>query len=131
MSPRQVRAREGGLWAWLTLEQLLTKPIVHLVYWGGLAIILLLGFGAVGATVGVAIREPGIMKILLALPTALIGIIVMAVLALLWRAFCEFFVVIFRIGEDLRVLRLSVEQEAPRAAPPAPSVSGVRAPSSA
>lgn len=125
MSLRQVR-REGQLWEWLTLEQLMTRPIVHLVYWGGLAVILLLGFGAVGATVGVAIREPGIMKILLALPTALIGLIVMGVLALLWRAFCEFFVVIFRIGDDLHALRLSVDQEQGR--PKATAVSEARPP---
>lgn len=127
MSPRQVR-REGGPWEWLTLEQLMTRPIVHLVYWGGLAVILLLGFGAVGATVGVAIREPGIMKILLALPTAAIGLIVVAVLGLLWRAFCEFYVVIFGIGEDLRVLRRSLEQEPLARQVAANAASGVRPP---
>lgn len=124
MSPIMGR-REGRLWQWLTLEQLMTRPIVHLVYWGGLAIILLLGFGAIGATVGVAIREPGVMKILLALPTALIGLIVTGVLALLWRAFCEFFVVIFRIGDDLHALRLTLEQEQAGQAPrPQPARSG-------
>ncbi|HEX8232043.1 MAG TPA: DUF4282 domain-containing protein [Caulobacteraceae bacterium] len=128
MSPRQVK-RGGRLWEWLTLEQLMTRPIVHLVYWGGLAVILLLGFGAVGATVGVAIREPGIMKILLALPTAVIGLIVMGVLALLWRAFCEFFVVIFRIGDDLHALRRTLDQEqAGQTQPRTAAASGMRPP---
>jgi hypothetical protein len=118
MSPRQLRRGGGdGLWEWLTLERLLTKPIIHVVYWGGLALILLVGFGGVGAAVGIAIREPGIMKIMAALPAAVGGLIVTGVLALLWRAFCEFYVVIFSIGEDLRALRRSIEQDQAPAAP--------------
>jgi hypothetical protein len=34
---------------------------------------------------------------------------VLAAMALLWRGFCEFYVAIFRISEDLRALR---EQDA-------------------
>ena len=33
------------------------------------------------------------------------GLLVAAALVLLWRAFCEFYVAIFRISEDLRALR--------------------------
>jgi hypothetical protein len=38
---------------------------------------------------------------------------------LLWRAFCEFYVVIFRIGDDLTALRRAAEQEQRGAGPPA------------
>jgi hypothetical protein len=33
------------------------------------------------------------------------GLLVASALVLLWRAFCEFYVAIFRISEDLRALR--------------------------
>jgi hypothetical protein len=34
---------------------------------------------------------------------------------LLWRSFCEFYVTIFKISEDLTVLRRDVEAERERA----------------
>jgi hypothetical protein len=33
---------------------------------------------------------------------------------LLWRAFCEFYVTVFKISEDLHVLRQDVEAERAR-----------------
>jgi hypothetical protein len=32
-------------------------------------------------------------------------------MALIWRAFCEFYVAIFRIGDDLAALRRAAESE--------------------
>ena len=40
----------------------------------------------------------------------LVGI-VMGALILIWRSFCEFYVAIFRISEDLAVLRKDMEAE--------------------
>ena len=48
-----------------------------------------------------------ILKRSLLLP---LSVFLVAALALLWRGFCEFYVVVFRISEDLRVLR---EREEP------------------
>jgi hypothetical protein len=42
------------------------------------------------------------------------GLLVVGALALLWRSFCEFYVAIFRISEDLSVLRKDVEAERAR-----------------
>ncbi|CAN5142861.1 DUF4282 domain-containing protein [soil metagenome] len=91
----------------LTFDRLLTGAIVHLIYWAGLGLIVLTGFGIIGAGVGMATKEGPLKGILLALPAFVGGILVVAVLTLLWRAFCEFYVAIFRISEDLRALRLS------------------------
>jgi hypothetical protein len=42
------------------------------------------------------------------------GVLVMGALILLWRAFCEFYVAVFKISEDLTVLRADVEAERAR-----------------
>lgn len=91
-------------WDLLTFERLLTGPVVHIIYWCGLAFISLVGFAAVGAAVGLSIRAEGPEK-LIALPALVIGALVVLMLALLWRAVCEFFVAVFRISDDLHALR--------------------------
>ncbi len=97
------------LWNLLTLERLMTGSLIHLVYWFGLGVISLGGFGAVGGAVGMALREGLPMGILLGVAFATAGLLVTAALAIVWRSFCEFYVVIIGIGEDLRVLRRSAE----------------------
>jgi hypothetical protein len=91
-------------WDLLTFERLLTGPVVHVIYWCGLALIALLGFAAVGAAVGLSIRGEGVEK-LVALPALVVGALVVTGLALLWRAMCEFYVAVFRISDDLHALR--------------------------
>jgi hypothetical protein len=100
-------------WDVLTLDKLMTGSLAHLVYWFGLGVIALGGFGAIGASVGVALREGAVMGWLAAIPVFVAGLLVVGALAILWRSFCEFYVVVIQIGEDLRVLRRSVETEAP------------------
>jgi len=99
------------LWDALTLEKTMTGVLSHLVYWAGLGVIALVGFGVVGASVGVALREGDILGWLLAAPVLVTGLLVVAALALIWRSFCEFYVVIFKIGEDLSALRKTAEAE--------------------
>ncbi|RAK56624.1 DUF4282 domain-containing protein [Phenylobacterium deserti] len=99
------------LWDLLTFERLMTGQVVHLIYWAGLALIALGVFGALGAAVGVAIRDPFPWGLLLAIPVLVGGLIAMGALLLLWRSFCEFYVAIFKISEDLSVLRQDMEQE--------------------
>ena len=108
------------MWDLLTFDRLLTGPVIHLIYWAGLAILVLLGFSVVGAAVGVALREPGMMGWILALPTLVIGFLGLAAGALVWRSFCELYVAAFRIADDLRVRRAYVEQDhaGPRPARP-------------
>lgn len=108
----------GGalIWDLLTFEKLMTNRVVHLIYWAGLGIIAVGVFGFVGAAVGVAIRDPFPFGLLMALPVVVVGLLVMAALLLIWRSFCEFYVAIFRISEDLSALRAEMEND--KARPP-------------
>jgi hypothetical protein len=106
------------LWDLLTFERLMTNQVIHLIYWAGLGIIALGVFGAIGAAVGVAIRDPFPFGLLLAIPMVVGGLLGMAALLLLWRSFCEFYVAIFKISEDLAALRQDVEGERARLTPP-------------
>lgn len=108
------QSRNGQfLWDLLTFERLITGTLVHLVYWAGLGIIGIMAFGVLGASVGVAIREGG-WGILLAVGVLGVGMLGVFVAVLLWRAFCEFYVTIFKISEDLSVLRREMEAERTR-----------------
>ncbi|WP_374472721.1 DUF4282 domain-containing protein [Phenylobacterium sp.] len=108
------------LWDLLTFEKLMTNQVIHLIYWAGLGVIALGAFGSIGAAVGVAIRENSIFGVLLAIPVLVGGLLVIGALALLWRSFCEFYVAIFKISEDLSVLRQDVEAERARVGQPRP-----------
>lgn len=107
MAPRsQNRKSSGGLlWDMLTFDRLISGPLIHLIYWAGLGVIVLGAFGAIGAAVGVALNDDSLVGKLLALPVSVAGLLVCLALALLWRSFCEFYVAIFRISEDLRAIR--------------------------
>jgi len=106
------------IWDLLTFEHLMTNQVIHLIYWAGLAIIVLGVFGTIGAAVGVAIRDPFPYGLLLAVPVLVGGFLVMGAVVLLWRSFCEFYVAIFRISDDLAVLRADVEAERKRVGGP-------------
>ncbi len=95
----------------LTLERLMTGPLVHLVYWCGLGIVTLGGFAIIGAAIGQAMREGGLQSWLLAIPMLVAGLLVVGGLGIIWRSFCEFYVVIVRLGEDLHALRRSAEAD--------------------
>ena len=102
------------IWDLLTFERLMTNTVVHLIYWAGLAIIAVGVFGFIGAAVGVAIRDPLPWGILMAVPVVVVGLLAMGALLLLWRSFCEFYVAIFRISEDLSAMRADMEAEKTR-----------------
>ena len=101
--------RRGWLWNLLTFERMITGPVIHLVYWAGV----------VGASVAIAVRERSLETVLLAIPAIVGGLLIVLAGGLVWRAFCEFYVVIFRIGDDLSVLRRVAEEEQAHGAPPA------------
>ncbi|MEO7026730.1 MAG: DUF4282 domain-containing protein [Caulobacteraceae bacterium] len=106
------RRRGGGLWAMLTFDRMITGPVIHLVYWAGLGVIVIAAFSVIGAAAGVALREGSWAALLLAIPVLVGGLLAVAAMALIWRAFCEFYVAIFRIGDDLAALRRSAEEDA-------------------
>jgi hypothetical protein len=102
------------IWDLLTFEKLMTNTVVHLVYWAGLGIIAIIGFGILGATIGVAIREGSLFGILVAVPVLVGGLIGLAAMILLWRSFMEFYVAIFKISDDLHALRQDMDAERAR-----------------
>lgn len=96
----------------------MTNTVVHLVYWAGLAMIAIVAFGLLGATIGVAIREGSLIGVLLAIPVLVVGLLGIAAVVLLWRSFMEFYVAVFKISEDLHFLRKEAEAERAHFTPP-------------
>lgn len=97
------------VWDLLTFDRLMTGPLVHLIYWAGLGLIALIGFGIVGATVGITARGGEVMGLLLAVVLLVAGLLGVLIVALIWRGICEFFVAVFQISDDLRALRAAQE----------------------
>lgn len=111
------KAVHGLFWDVMTFDRLLTGPITHLIYWAGLGIIAIIGFGMVGAAVGLAVRDASISGLALALALLVAELLVMAALVLIWRGVCEFYMAVFRIADDLRALRLASDAAAVPARP--------------
>jgi hypothetical protein len=107
----RARPRGGRIWSILTFDRMITGPVAHLVYWAGLGVIIIVAFSVVGASIGVALREGSWAALLLAIPVLIVGLLVVGAAGLIWRAFCEFYVVIFRIGDDLAAIRRAAEAE--------------------
>lgn len=89
----------------LTFERLVTKPIVHIIYWVGLGLFAIAAFGVLGISIGTAIKEGMPWGVLLALPFFIVGMLSIMVGILLWRGFCEFYLAVMSIADDLRTLR--------------------------
>lgn len=103
--------RQGRLWEFLAFDRMITGPVIHLVYWAGLGVIVIAAFSVIGAAIGVALREGSWAAILLAIPVLVGGLLAVGAMGLIWRAMCEFYVAIFRIGDDLSALRRAIEAE--------------------
>jgi len=109
--PRRPAAAPAQRTGWrdlLTFNRMFTGQVIHLVYWAGLCVIAMVIFAVIGAAAGQALGG-GLQGLLLSLPVLVVGLIVAGAMALLWRSFCEFYLIVFRIGEDLRALRTSSE----------------------
>jgi hypothetical protein len=50
----------------------------------------------------------------LAVPVLVVGLLIVGVMGLIWRAVCEFYVAVFRLGDDLAALRRVAERDAER-----------------
>ena len=113
-SPRQRRnaSPRDLFFDLLTFDRRLAVPVMHLVYWAGLGLIALFAFGVIGAALGVSLRE-GLQGLLIAIPTLVAGFLIVGALVLIWRSFCEFYITIFKISEDLSAMRAALEREQP------------------
>ena len=108
--PRPASGPFALFWDLLTFDRLMTGPVIHLIYWCGLGMVVLGGFTVIGASVGVAIRDGNLQGALLAVGGLVFGLLGMAVVLLLWRGMCEFYLTVFRIADDLSALRVVAER---------------------
>lgn len=95
----------------------MTNQVIHLIYWAGLGVISLVAFGTIGAAVGVALREDSLIGKLLAIPVLMGGLLVVGAMILLWRSFCELYVALFRLSDDLHAIREATDAEQARSQP--------------
>jgi hypothetical protein len=120
--PKPIPARSSLsatlFWDLLTFERLMTNQVIHLIYWAGLGVIALIAFGFIGTAVGVAMREELLMGLLLASGVLVGGLLVVSALILLWRSFCELYVALFRLSDDLHAIRQATDAEAQVRTPP-------------
>jgi O-antigen ligase len=119
------KASSGGIGSLLNFDRMVAGQVILIIYWAGLGIIALIGFSVVGAGVGIAMREDGLSGWLLGGPLLVIGVLVVIILTLLWRAICEFYIAVFRISDDLRALRrnddaMFASRQEPQRPAPAP-----------
>lgn len=106
----------------MTFDRMVMRPIVHIVYWVGLGLLVIAAMAVAGTAVGEAIKEGMPWGFVLALPLLIVGWLMILIAALLWRSFCEFYMAVMNIADDLRYLRqhqekLSMPQAAPVTAP--------------
>ena len=126
-SPRQRRnaSPRDLFFDLLTFDRRLAVPVMHLVYWAGLGLIALFAFAVVGAALGVSLKE-GWQGLLIGIPTLVAGFLIVGAMVLIWRSFCEFYITIFKISEDLSAMRASLEAERGTGAAPAPAPTPVQ-----
>ena len=115
-----------------TFDQILTRPIIHVVYWCGLGLLFIFALGWLGIMIGTGIKDASVMGWLLSFGLIVIGFLGFLIAVLAWRSLCEFYMAVMNIAEDLRYLRQFQEKLTPQsfaapvepveAAPPEPTV---------
>ncbi len=104
----------------LTFDRMVTRPILHIVYWIGLGLLVIAACAVAGTAVGEAVKE-GPQGWLLATAFLIVGWLMILVGVLLWRSMCEFYTAVLSIAEDLRYLRQFQEKLPAAAAPVQPA----------
>jgi hypothetical protein len=104
----------------LTFDRMVTRPVVHIVYWIGLGLLVIAAMAIAGTAVGEAIKE-GLQGWLLATAFLIAGWLMILVGVLLWRSLCEFYLAVMSIAEDLRYLRQFQEKLPAGGTPAAPA----------
>ena len=106
----------------LTFDRMVSRPIVHIIYWCGLGLLIIAACGTLGIAIGSGMKDGSMMGWVLSIPVLIIGWLAILIVVLIWRAFCEFLLAVMSIAEDLRVLRQYQEKlEPPAVAPVAPA----------
>jgi hypothetical protein len=69
-------------------------------------------------------REESWIGVILAIPVLVAGLLVVAGLVLLWRSFCELYVALFRLSDDLHALRQAADADQVQAPAPRTTAPG-------
>jgi len=114
--------RPKDIWSsLLTFDQLVTRPMVHIVYWAGLGLLVIFGCAWLGIMIGSGLKDATLMGWLLSFGVGVIGLLFLVIAMLAWRSACEFYMAVMSIAEDLRHLRQYQEKlEQPMAPSPQP-----------
>jgi hypothetical protein len=97
----------------LTFDRMPVKPVVHIVYWAGLGLFVIAGFGMAGVSIGSALHDSDMMAWLLAVGVTISGWLALLIGVLAWRAFCRFYLAVMSIADDLHYLRQFQERLSP------------------
>jgi hypothetical protein len=107
--------RPRDIWLNLfTFDQMLTRPIIHIVYWCGLGLLFIFALGWLGIMVGTGIKDASVMGWLLSFGLTVIGFLGLLIAVLAWRSVCEFYMAVMNIADDLRYLRQFQEKLTPQ-----------------
>jgi len=104
----------------LTFDRMVTRPVVHIVYWIGLGLLVIGAFAVAGVSVGEGIKAGSLWGWMLSVPLLIVGWLGILIGVLLWRSGCEFYLAVLSIAEDLRYLR-QFQEKLPSEAAPAPA----------
>lgn len=97
----------------LTFDRMPVRPVIHIVYWAGLGLFFITGLGMAGVSIGSALHDRDMMAWFLAFGVTIAGWLGLLIGVLAWRAFCQFFMAIMNIADDLRYLRQFQERLSP------------------
>jgi hypothetical protein len=100
----------------LTFDRLTARPIVHIVYWLGLGLFFIAAMGFLGVAVGSMIKDHSVWGMLLSFGVLIVSWLMVMIGIMLWRAFCEFYMAVLSIADDLRILRQYQEKLEPASA---------------
>ncbi len=113
----------------LTFDRMPVRPVIHIVYWAGLGLFVIIGCGMAGVSIGSALHDHDMMAWFLAVGVTIAGWLALLIGVLAWRAFCQFYMAVMNIADDLRYLRQFQERLSPDlTSAPAPAPTPTPAP---
>src|SRR6185312_9078004 len=83
----------------LTFDRMVTRPVVHIVYWIGLGLLAVTAMAIAGTAAGEGLKEGSVWGWLLAAPILIVGWLLILIGVLLWRSLCEFYLAVMSIAE--------------------------------
>lgn len=97
--PSEPRKRSGGtFWDYIVFRRMITPIFIQIVFWTGVAVIVILGLLRAVFSLNVSILD------------VVLGLLIVLVGPLLWRMYCETLIVFFRMNETLTDIRHGIDR---------------------